>query len=106
MYYVIDLERSQAEIVRLTLITYNTKRPADVGSRCTNQLVNLLNDICASLSAETTHVDHQDTLGVRVEANRNIPVCDFYKEDMAERVKKRSISWLACGSRKARITSR
>ncbi|KAJ5923617.1 hypothetical protein N7454_008862 [Penicillium verhagenii] len=100
MHYVDDLEKSLREMARVADITNPNARLIVVQGAPDNQLVKLLNDVCAPLSAENTRVDHQGYLlhtaakvfskhGFgQIETFRVNAFCAFPEEDLEERCQK------------------
>jgi SAM-dependent methyltransferase len=100
MHYVDDLEISLREMARVADITNPNARLIVVQGAPDNQLVNLLNDICAPLSTENSRVDHQGYLlhvaakvfsehGFgQIETYRVNAFCAFPEEDPKERCQK------------------
>jgi SAM-dependent methyltransferase len=100
MHYVDDLEKSLREMARVADITNPNARLVVVQGAPDNQLVNLLNDVCAPLSAENSRIDHQGYLlhtaarifsehGFgKIETFRVNAFCAFPEEDMMERCQK------------------
>jgi hypothetical protein len=100
MHYVDDLAKSLQEIARVADITNLNTRLVVAQGAPDNQLVNLLNEYYAPLSAENTRIDHQGYLlhtaakiftehGFRkIETFRVNAFCAFPEEDLEERYQK------------------
>ena len=100
MHYVDDLEKSLREMARVADVSNPNARLIVVQGAPDNQLVTLLNDVCAPLSAENTRVDHQGYLlhiaaqafteqGFgQIETYRVNAFCAFPEENLAERCQK------------------
>ncbi|RMZ46283.1 hypothetical protein AFCA_012376 [Aspergillus flavus] len=100
LHYVQDLERSLHEIARVVDPASPESKIVIVQGAPDNELVNLLNDVCAPLSADNTAVDHQGYLlheAARVfseygfgdiQISRVNAFCSFPEMDLKERCAK------------------
>jgi SAM-dependent methyltransferase len=100
LHYVDDLDKSLREIARVVDPSSPDSRIVIVQGAPDNELVNLLNDVCAPLSAQNTAIDHQGYLlnaaakvfaeyGFGdVEVFRVNAYCAFPEEDLTERCQK------------------
>lgn len=62
LHYVDDLDKSLEEIARVVDCSRPNARIFIVQGAPDNEIVKLLNDVCAPLSAQNTHIDHQGYL--------------------------------------------
>ncbi|GFF94995.1 demethylmenaquinone methyltransferase [Aspergillus udagawae] len=100
LHYVDDLDKSLREIARVVDPSSPNSRIVIVQGAPDNELVNLLNDVCAPLSAQNTAIDHQGYLLSAaatvfaeygfgdVEVFRVNAYCAFPEEDLTERCQK------------------
>lgn len=100
LHYVDDLDKSLREIARVVDPSKPGSRIVIVQGAPDNEVVNLLNDICAPLSAQNTAIDHQGYLlnaaatvfaeyGFNdVKVFRVNAYCAFPEEDLTERCQK------------------
>lgn len=100
LHYVDDLEKSLHEMARVVDRSNPNARLVIVQGAPDNELVNLLNSVCAPLSAENTLIDHQGYLLQRaaevftsrgfadITISRVDAFCAFPEEDLEERCRR------------------